>query len=89
MIKQSSIDENCCFANTSLVFSFSDFSFRGYPAVYPIKDFNDDLTEEEIFTDDSSDTGDEDTVSGSESEEDPTFMLDASCSQDPDTQVSI
>ena len=51
--------------------------FSGYPSFYSLEDIDNNLTEEEVFTDDSSDYSSDTLGSGSESE-DPTFIMDIS-----------
>ncbi|XP_028402035.1 uncharacterized protein LOC114524977 [Dendronephthya gigantea] len=57
-------------------FSYSDYSVHKYPAIHPIANLDETcLSEEDLYTDDSSDSYEDD--SGSESE-DPTFVLSTS-----------
>lgn len=74
---------------SSLHCSYSDFSVLGQPAIYPINLDDTCISEEDSYTDDSSDSNEEDGESGSDSD-DPTFILDTSQKVDADiTQVSF
>lgn len=64
-------------------YSYSDYSVLGHPAIYPINLDDTGISEVELYTDDSSDSSEEDGESGSESD-DPTFILDASQHVDAD-----
>ena len=69
------------------VFSYSSFPANSYPALHPLSSLDETcLSEEHLYTDDSSDSNGEDNGSGSESE-DPTFILDTS--QNPDAHNTL
>ena len=58
--------------------SYSSNSVSDFPVLYPLANLNETcLSEESLYTDDSSDSNEGETGSGSESE-DPTFVLDTS-----------
>jgi hypothetical protein len=71
------------------LFSYSNYSVGDYPVLYPLANLDETcLSEEDLYTDDSSNSNKEDSGSGSESE-DPTFVLNTSqMSFANNTQVS-
>ena len=73
--------------NFPIIFSYSSFPANSYPALHPLSSLDETcLSEEDLYTDDSSDSNGEDNGSGSESE-DPTFVLDTS--QNPDAHNTL